>query len=157
MLYVFFFTIFHGIQRILIFQDPKNYKISTNFGDLINKQFFDIVDFRSINEESPKFKSIKCGIRFISTLQQQQPHSKTPPKYVYLNGQPIIDEPCKVSSKGCVCVTSFKCCHVGGVSKVLFYSTILIDYSLEWLENDDIKVFFFWVPGPCLKVSQKKS
>ena len=59
-----FFTIFHGIQRILIFQDPKNYKISTNFGDLINKQFFDIVDFRSINEESPKFKSIKCGIQF---------------------------------------------------------------------------------------------
>ena len=47
-----------------------------------------------------------------------------------------------MSSKGCVCVTSFKCCHVGGVSKVLFYSTILIDYSLEWLENDDIKVFF---------------
>ena len=91
---------------------------------------------------------------FFSTLQQQQPHSKTPPKYVYLNGQPIIDEPCKVSSKGCVCVTSFKCCHVGGVSKVFFYSTILIDYSLEWLENDDIKVFFFRVP-PVSKFHKK--
>ena len=105
-----FFTIFHGTQRILIFQDPKNYKISTNFGDLINKQFFGIVGgFRSINEESPKLKSTIYKvqqIRFFSTLQQQQPHSKTPPKYVYLNGQPIIDEPCKVSSKGCVCSPS---------------------------------------------------
>ena len=49
-----------------------------------------------------------------------------------------------------------KCHQMGGVSKVLFYSTILIDYSLEWLENDDIKVFFSGSPAPVSKFHKKK-